>query len=100
MVAFPLGSCQVRLGFSCFALLSFCCLFLGADGSAFFLAAAACHEAAHVAMLFWLKEPPAAVQVTALGCRIIPNREKLLSYWQMAAVSLAGPGMNWLLAGP
>ena len=52
MVAFPLGSCQVRLGFSCFALLSFCCLFLGADGSAFFLAAAACHEAAHVAMLF------------------------------------------------
>lgn len=36
MVAFPLGSCQVRLGFSCFALLSFCCLFLGADGSAFF----------------------------------------------------------------
>ena len=64
MVAFPLGSCQVRLGFSCFALLSFCCLFLGADGSAFFLAAAACHEAAHVAMLFWLKAPPAAVQVT------------------------------------
>ena len=99
MVAFPLGSCQVRLGFSCFALLSFCCLFLGADGSAFFLAAAACHEAAHVAMLFWLKAPPAAVQVTALGCRIIPNREKLLSYRQMAAVSLAGPGMNWLLAG-
>ena len=99
MVAFPLGSCQVRLGFSCFALLSFCCLFLGADGSAFFLAAAACHEAAHVAMLFWLKAPPATVQVTALGCRIIPNREKLLSYRQMAAVSLAGPGMNWLLAG-
>lgn len=99
MVAFPLRSCQVRLGFSCFALLSFCCLFLGADGSAFFLAAAACHEAAHVAMLFWLKAPPATVQVTALGCRIIPNREKLLSYRQMAAVSLAGPGMNWLLAG-
>ena len=89
----------MRLGFSCFALLSFCCLFLGADGSAFFLAAAACHEAAHVAMLFWLKAPPATVQVTALGCRIIPNREKLLSYRQMAAVSLAGPGMNWLLAG-
>lgn len=99
MVAFPLGSCQVRLGFSCFALLSFCCLFLGADGSAFFLVAAACHEAAHVAMLFWLKAPPATVQVTAMGCRIIPNREKLLSYRQMAAVSLAGPGMNWLLAG-
>ena len=50
-------------------------------------------------MLFWLKAPPATVQVTALGCRIIPNREKLLSYRQMAAVSLAGPGMNWLLAG-
>lgn len=98
MTSFTLGACQVRLGFSCFALLAFCCLFLGAGGSAFFLAAAACHESAHIAMLFCLGAPPSFVEISALGCRIVPNQEKVLSYRKQALVSLAGPGMNLFLA--
>lgn len=99
MTSFTLGACQVRLGFSCFALLAFCCLFLGAGSSAFFLAAALLHELAHVAILFVLRAPPALVQLTALGCRMVPNRERTLSYGQAALVSWAGPGVNLLCAG-
>lgn len=91
--------CRICIGFSCFALLAFCCLFLGAGSSAFFLAAVACHELAHIGTLFWLRTPPALIKLTALGCRMVPNRERVLSYTQMAVVSLSGPGMNLFCAG-
>ena len=50
------------------------------------------HELAHVAILFVLRAPPALVQLTALGCRMVPNRERTLSYGQAALVSL---GRAW-----
>lgn len=99
MLDFSLRGCRVCVGFSCFALLAFCSLFLGAGNSAWVLAAAGCHEAAHVILLFRLGAPPALVRLTALGCRIVPNRERILSYGQMALVSLVGPGMNLFCAG-
>ncbi len=91
--------CRICIGFSSFALLAFCCLFLGAGSSAFFLGAVACHEFAHIGMLFCLGSPPALIKLTALGCRMVPNREKVLSYKQMALVSVSGPGINLLCAG-
>ncbi len=99
ILSFSVRGCRVYVGFSCFALVAFCCLFLGAGSSAYFLAAAACHEAAHILLMFLLGAPPALVKLTALGCRMVPNREKLLSYGQMALVSFAGPGINLLCAG-
>ena len=50
---FPAWRLPGEARFSFFALLAFCCLFLGAGNSVFFLAAAACHESAHVAVLFY-----------------------------------------------
>lgn len=89
----------MELDFSCFALLAFVCLFLGGSGGVVFLLAAAFHEFSHTAALFFFGAPPALVRLTALGCRMVPNRERVLSYGRMAAVSLAGPGMNLLLSG-
>lgn len=91
--------CRLEMGFSCFALLAFTCLFLGRSSGVLFLIAAALHELSHIAVLILFGAPPALVRFTALGCRMVPNREKVLSYGRMAAVSLAGPGMNLLLAG-
>lgn len=99
MISLCCRDCRVEVGFSCFAMVAFTCLFLGGEGGAVFLAAAALHELAHIAVLFLYGAPPALVRLTALGCRLVPNREKVLSYGQMAAVSLAGPGMNLLLGG-
>lgn len=99
MLSFSVKGCRVWVGFSCFALAAFCCLFLGGENSASFLAAAACHEGGHLVLLFLLGAPPAMVKLTALGCRMVPNREKLLSYGQMALVSFAGPGVNLLCGG-
>ncbi len=98
MINFALGGCKVRLGFSWFALLAFCCLFWGGRGSAFFLPAAALHEGGHLAAMAAFGAPPAQVTCTALGCRIVPGRRKL-AYGKTALVSLAGPSFNLAGAG-
>ena len=64
----------------------------------FFLAAAACHESAHVAALFYWKAPPAKLLLSGLGCRLTLDSQRPLSYGKMAWVSLAGPGANLLIA--
>ena len=97
-ICFRLGGCPVEARFSFFALLAFCCLFLGAGNSVFFLAAAACHESAHVAALFYWKAPPAKLLLSGLGCRLTLDPQRPLSYSKMAWVSLAGPGANLLIA--
>lgn len=96
MIAFALGKCRIELGFSCFALFSFCCLFPAAGSGAFFLAAALLHELGHGAAMAAFGAAPSAITLSALGCRMVPG--KTLSYPQGAAVSLAGPGMNLLCA--
>lgn len=98
-LSFSWRGCRVEAGFSCFALLAFACLFLGGSNATLYLAAALLHECAHVAVLFLYGAPPALVRLTALGCRLVPNREKVLSYGKMAVVSLAGPGWNLALGG-
>ncbi len=86
----------MRIHFSCFALLAFCCIFTGMDGGAACLLAVLLHEAAHILILGLLHALPSRLVVTALGCRMICTKENFISEWQQAAVSLAGPGMNWL----
>lgn len=98
-ITLSLHGCRLEVAFSFLALLAFCCLFLGTGSSALFLLAVAIHEAAHVIALFCLKAPPAQVNLTALGCRIVPNQQGSLSYPHMALVSLAGPLANLLSAG-
>ena len=82
-ICFRLGGCPVEARFSFFALLAFCCLFLGAGNSVFFLAAAACHESAHVAALFYWKAPPAKLLLSGLGCRLTldPNDHCPMARW-------------------
>ncbi len=99
MLVFSLGGCRLNLKFSCFALLAFCCLFAGFTSGAFFLLAAALHEGAHLALLFLFRAPPRSVVVSALGCRMVLDPERRLSYRQNAAVSLAGPAANLLSFG-
>lgn len=94
MLVFTLGGCRLELKFSCFALLAFCCLFAGFSGGAFLFLAVVLHELFHLAVLFWFHAPPGYAQISALGCRLALNPQKRLSYWQNAAVSLAGPMGN------
>ena len=101
VVAFPMpwGTFRVRARFSCFALLAFSCLFLGAQNGGIFLLAGGLHELGHLLALWRAGAPPAFLELSALGCRMVPSREKTLSYRQSAAVSLAGPGANLVAAG-
>ncbi len=96
MLSFSLGGCRLEVGFSCFALLAFCCLFAGPSGGASFLSAAALHESAHLGTLFLFRAPPKTVRFSALGCRMVLDSGKRLAYWQNAVVSLAGPAINLL----
>lgn len=98
MITFVVGPCRFCLGFSCFALLAFGCLFWGDRSGAFFLGASVLHELAHVGSMVALGTPPAQVRCTALGCRIITSVSQRLSYFQTACVSLAGPAANILVA--
>lgn len=97
MLAYTIGRCQVEVRFSCFALLAFCCIFAGMDGSASFLLAVSFHEAAHLAAMWRMKVPPEKVILSALGCRVEPGRGCLLTDKAQALISLAGPGVNLLL---
>ena len=97
MFAFRIGTCRIQVDFTCFALLAFCCLFAGFTGSAFALWAALLHEAAHIAALFLFDAPPQSAILTALGCRIVPDREKPLAPAAVCLVSLAGPVCNLTL---
>ncbi len=99
MLAVTLGGCRVELRFSFFALLAFCCLFLGDAGGAPLLFAVLFHEAAHIAALFLLHAPPRRACFSALGCRLVLDEAKPLSYLQSAAVSLAGPMCSLLSGG-
>ncbi len=99
MLTFFFGQCRVEVKFSCFALLAFCCLFAGASSSAFLLLAVALHEFAHLLVLLLFRAPPKAVQLSALGCRVVLNPEHRLTYQKNTIVSLAGPFANLLFGG-
>lgn len=94
MLVITLGGCRLELKFSFFALLAFCCLFAGFSGGAFLFLAVVLHEFFHLAVLLWFRAPPRCAQISVLGCRILLNPEKKLSYWRNAIVSLAGPMGN------
>lgn len=96
MIRLFLGGCQIKIKFSCFALLAFCCLFAGFSSSAFVFLAAFLHELSHLAVLFLFRAPPGAAVFSALGCQIVLGTGRKLSYFQNAAVSLAGPAANLL----
>lgn len=100
MIRLFLGGCQIKIKFSCFALLAFCCLFAGFSSSASVFLSALLHELSHLAVLFLFRAPPGASVFSALGCQIVLGSGKKLSYLQNAAVSLAGPAANllcWLI---
>lgn len=99
MLVFVLGCCRVEVKFSCFALFAFCCLFAGAPSSAFLFLAVALHELAHLTVLLLFRAPPKAVQLSALGCRVVLSSEHRLTYRKNAIVSLAGPFANLLSWG-
>lgn len=96
MISFLLGRCQIKLGFSWFALLAFCCLFAGIGGGVFFLLAILLHEGAHVTAMYLLHAPPSSVELSALGCRILLDPRRKLGYRESILVSLAGPAANLL----
>lgn len=99
MLRLSLRDCRLELEFSFFALLAFCCLFAGVSSGAFLFLAAALHEFSHLTALFLLHAPPKTVRLSALGCRIVLDPERRLSYRGNALVSLMGPMANLLSFG-
>lgn len=98
MLAFKIGPCRVRINFSFFALIAFCCIFTGAEGGLACFLAVCVHEAAHLTAMVALGAWPEKVEISALGCRIGTSGQSLLSDRQNIMVSLAGPAVNWLCA--
>lgn len=98
MLAFRMGPCRVRINFSFFALIAFCCIFTGAEGGLACFWAVCVHEAAHLIAMGALGAWPEKVRISALGCRIEARGQRALSDRQNILVSLAGPGANWLCA--
>lgn len=94
--AFTLGRCRVRIDFSFYALIAFCCIFTGAEGGLACFAAILIHEAAHLAVMGMFHAGLAEIRLSALGCRIISREARLLNDRKNAAVSLAGPEANWV----
>ena len=54
------------------------------------------HEFAHLALLWVFGAFPPQIVISALGCRAVLKGEQTLSDLCHMAVSLAGPGANWL----
>lgn len=98
MVAFRIGPCRVRVYFSFFALIAFCCIFTGARGGLACFLAVCIHETAHLAAMGAMGAWPETVGLSALGCRIELSGQTALTYRQNILISLAGPGANWLSA--
>lgn len=99
MLTFKIGMCRIRLHFSCFALFAFCCIFSGIGSGASCLGAVALHEASHLAAMVLLGERVSEARLSALGLRVMFDKETALSDLRQAAVSLAGPAVNWLSWG-
>lgn len=96
---FCVGRCQIGIGFSCFALLSACCLFTGMESSAACLLAIFLHECAHLAVMWAFHVPPDRVEVSALGCRVVRQSGWGTTDYQQMIISLAGPAINLLCFG-
>lgn len=62
------------------------------------LAAAACHEITHLAVLRWYRVPVRRVALTAAGMEIEAPMQTRLSYPQEIIATAAGPVCNLLLA--
>jgi len=92
---FKVGPCHVELGFSCFVLAAFACLFLPGNAPALLLGMAL-HEAGHLAALWCFRAAPRRVTVSALGLRLMLPAGPGPGGWRGAAVSLMGPGVNGL----
>lgn len=90
---FRAGACRVEVGFSCFILLCFACLFMG-EGAPAMLLAMLCHEGGHLLALKAFGRPPQRVALSALGCRMVLAPGLGLGGRQAVQASLAGPGMN------
>ena len=93
---FSIGKCQVKIQFSCFALLAFCCIFVGVNNGAVCFLAVLLHEFAHVIAMYCMHSPPEKLEFSALGCRIIYCKGTCISDYANAVISLSGPVINWL----
>ena len=83
---------------SCFALVAFCCLFMGEQAGPMLLTML-CHEGGHLAALWLLRNPPRQVELWGLGCRIQLPPGPGLTPWGQVAVSLMGPFANLAASG-
>lgn len=92
---FRAGPCRVEVGFSCFMLLCFACLFAGERAPAMLLAML-CHEGGHLLALGAFGAAPRQVALSALGCQMVLPPGPGLAGGPAVAVSLAGPGVNLL----
>lgn len=86
------GPVQVKLGFSCFLLGAFACIFLPGQAPALLLSMAL-HEGGHLLAMAQCGAAPRQLELSALGCRIVLPPVPLTPS-QNAAISLSGPAAN------
>lgn len=96
MPAFYIGPCRIRINFSFFALIAFCCIFTGAKGGLACFLAICVHEAAHLAVMGSFGVWPDEAVLSTLGCRVKVSGQNILTDRQNIWVSMAGPVINWL----
>lgn len=87
------GRCDIQVGFSCFVLLAFVCLFMG-PGALWALLAITLHEGGHLLALKSFGAAPRQLRLSAMGLRLMLPAGAGLSGGRGAVVSLAGPAAN------
>lgn len=97
-VSFWLGKTQVVVEFGFFAVLGAFLLLDPSGWGGLMVGSVVCHELAHLALLRHWRVPVRALRLQAFGVNI-QRQTGSLGYRQEAAVYLAGPACNALLAG-
>ncbi len=89
-------NCRIRISFSFAALVALILLIDRSETTLWVLAAAAAHEAGHLAAMILLKSVPQEINFSPFGIEIVQTHGRNRSYTKDILVSAAGPSVNLL----
>lgn len=89
-------NCRIRISFSFAALIALILLIDRSETTLWVLAAAAVHEAGHLAAMILFKAVPQEINFSPFGIEIVQTQGQNRSYAKDILVSAAGPAVNLL----
>lgn len=95
-MTFSVGGCKVKIGFFFIAAIAAMLTFDSSGAAAVGLFCAGIHEAAHIAAMKAVGEPPREMAFTVFGIDLVKANSAERSYKKDALISFAGPLVNLL----